>query len=85
MMINIALRRLSTQHSAAFGRFHCVVSSHSQKNVSSIFAFAIQQRSILPRSFATDSPGRKKFEDYIESLSPARKKFHYILGKWEYC
>ena len=82
MMINIALRRLSTQRGVAVGR-RCVVSSHSQKNVSSIFA--AQQRSILPRSFATDSPGRKKFEDYIESLSPARKKFHYILGKLEYC
>lgn len=84
-MINIALRRAvsAAQRGAAVGRFHCVVSSHSQKNVSSIFA--TQQRSILPRSFATDSPGRKKFEDYIESLSPARKKFHYILGKLEYC
>ena len=80
MMINIALRRvISAQGCAAIGRF-AAVSSHSQKiNVSSIFA--TQQRSILARSFATDSPGRKKFEDYIESLSPARKKFHHILGK----
>jgi len=84
MMINIALHRvLSTQRNAAVGRFHCVVSS--QKNVSLSSIFAAQQRSILLRSFATDSPGRKKFEDYIESLSPARKKFHYILGKFEYC
>ena len=78
-MINIALRRSVSvaQRGVAVGRFQSKVSS--QKNViSSIF---IQQESILLRSFATDSPGRKKFEDYIESLSPARKKFHYILGK----
>ena len=82
MMMNAALcRALSTQRSAAaVGRFQSRVSS--QKNVISSI---IQQESILLRSFATDSPGRKKFEDYIESLSPARKKFHYILGKLENC